>query len=74
MTVWLEVTITLLMARLRPYGQRVLGSRLGQSMVEYSIIAALVAIVALGAVSILGRDLAGIFTRIAGSVAGLGGG
>ena len=46
--------------------------RTAQSMVEYSIIAALVAIVALAAVTNLGRDISGVFERIANSVAGLG--
>ena len=45
--------------------------RRAQSMVEYSIIAALIAIVAIAAVSRLGTDIAGVFDKIAGSVSNL---
>jgi Flp pilus assembly pilin Flp len=41
---------------------------LGQSMVEYAIIAALVAIIALAAVRTLGSNVSGVFTNIGNSV------
>jgi pilus assembly protein Flp/PilA len=41
---------------------------LGQSMVEYAIIAALVAVVALGAVTALGRSVNNTFSNVASSV------
>ena len=68
MTIWLESQLTLLLARCGARSER------AQSMVEYSIIAALVAIVALAAVSTLGKDIAGVFQKIAGQVAPLGDG
>jgi pilus assembly protein Flp/PilA len=62
MAVWLEAHLILLLARFGP------PSRRAQSMVEYSIIAALIAIAAIGAVSVLGGKIAGVFTNIAGSL------
>lgn len=44
----------------------------GQSMVEYAIIAALIAIVAMSAVQALGTGIAGVFQRILASVSGIG--
>lgn len=44
----------------------------GQSMVEYAIIAALIAIAAMGAVQALGGGIAGVFQRILGSIGGIG--
>jgi pilus assembly protein Flp/PilA len=41
---------------------------LGQSMVEYAIIAALIAIIALAAVRTLGSNVSGVFTNIGNSV------
>lgn len=72
---WLEMHVILLLAQLGPPGRRLVsGGQRAQSMVEYSIIAALVAIVAMVAVTTLGKDIEGVFLRIAGSVAGLGNG
>jgi len=65
LTQWLEAQLILLFARLGPPGRR------AQSMVEYSIIAALVAISAILAVTTLGRDIATAFNNIAQQVAGL---
>jgi Flp pilus assembly pilin Flp len=50
---------------------RLTRAQVAQSMVEYSIIAALVAIVALAAVTNLGRDIAQVFSNIANSVSGM---
>ena len=44
----------------------------GQSMVEYCIMAALVAVVAMAAVQALGTGIAGVFTRILSSITGIG--
>ena len=62
---WLEAQLILLCARLGPPGRR------AQSMVEYSIIAALVAIIAITAVSTLGHNIANAFQNIANQVGGL---
>jgi Flp pilus assembly pilin Flp len=71
---WLESNIILALARLGPTGRRAANSQVAQSMVEYSIIAALIAIVALTAVTALGNDIKGVFEKIAGQVSPLGGG
>jgi pilus assembly protein Flp/PilA len=44
----------------------------GQSMVEYAIIAALIAVVCMAAVQTLGTGIAGVFTRILNSISGIG--
>lgn len=46
--------------------------REGTVMVEYAIIAALVAIVAMAAVQALGTGIAGVFSRILSSIQGIG--
>lgn len=49
------------------------GGEKGQSMVEYAIMAALIAVVVLGTVQALGVGIGGVFTAILGHIAGLGG-
>lgn len=44
----------------------------GQSMVEYAIIAALIAIIAMSAVQALGGGIAQVFTNILGRIQGIG--
>ena len=44
----------------------------GQSMVEYAIVAAVIAIAALGAVQALGIGIAGVFQRLLHTIAGVG--
>ena len=44
----------------------------GQSMVEYCIIAALIAVVAMAAIQALGTGIAGVFQRILTSISGIG--
>ena len=44
----------------------------GQSMVEYGVMVALVAVAAMVAVQALGTGVAGVFTRIVGKIAGIG--
>lgn len=44
----------------------------GQSLVEYAIAAALIAIVAMGAVQALGGGVAQVFQRILGRIQGMG--
>ena len=46
----------------------------GQSMVEYAILAALIAIVAMAAVQALGGGITTVFQNILGRLSGLGGG
>ncbi len=42
----------------------------GQDLLEYALLVALIAIVALAAVAAAGNSVSGIFTSIAGSLAG----
>lgn len=44
----------------------------GQSMVEYAIVAALIAVAAMAAVQALGGGIAGVFQNILGQIQGLG--
>jgi Flp pilus assembly pilin Flp len=44
----------------------------GQSLVEYAVAVALIAVVAMGAVQALGGGIAAVFTRILGQIAGIG--
>ena len=56
-----------------PEWKRYLGATLpGQSMVEYSIVAALIAVVAMAAVQALGGGVAQVFTNILGHISGIG--
>ncbi len=49
------------------------GGERGQSMVEYAIMAALIAVAIMGTVQALGLGIGGVFTNILGKIAGLGG-
>ena len=49
------------------------GGEAGQSMVEYAIMAALIAVAIMGTVQALGLGIGGVFTNILGKIAGLGG-
>ena len=44
----------------------------GQSMVEYGVMVALVAVAAMVAVQALGTGIGGVFMRIVGRIAGIG--
>ena len=44
----------------------------GQSLVEYAIVAALIAIAAMGAIQALGGGIAQVFTKILGHISGIG--
>lgn len=55
-------------------GRRLGADQAGQSMIEYAIMAALVAVVAMVAVEALGSGIASVFQNIVGKVSGLGGG
>ena len=57
------------LGRLAAAGRR---GEAGQSMVEYGIMLALVAVAAMVAVQALGAGVAGVFTRILGKIAGIG--
>ena len=52
--------------------RRLGGATAGQSMVEYAIVAALIAVVAMAAVQALGGGIAGVFQNILGQIQGLG--
>lgn len=51
--------------------RRLHAAELGQSMVEYAIIAALIAVAAMVAVQALGGGIAAVFTRILGHISGI---
>jgi Flp pilus assembly pilin Flp len=58
--------------RVRRAGRRALRSEVGQSMVEYAIMAALIAIVAMAAVQALGGGVAAVFAKILSRIQGIG--
>ena len=53
-------------------GRRLAAGQAGQSMVEYAIVAALIAVVAMAAVQALGGGIAQVFQNILGKIEGLG--
>ena len=55
-------------------GRFIASAQPGQSMVEYAIHAALIAIVAMAAVQALGGGIATVFQNILGRLSGMGGG
>jgi Flp pilus assembly pilin Flp len=65
-----RVLAALMLARIRAVGAWTArgAPQLGQSMVEYAIIAALVAVVALGAIRLLGGSLGSTFSHIDSAV------
>lgn len=72
---WLRVvTCYLSTARLRlgNVSRRLGATQSGQSMVEYAIIAALIAIVAMAAVQALGGGIAQVFTNILNRILSIG--
>ena len=80
MSVWMQTAgfyLSLMVGRILPrlgvVGRRLVAWQSGQSMVEYAIVAALVAIVAMAAVQGLGTGVAGVFQRILGRISGIGG-
>ncbi len=68
------VTFSLLMTlwRRNGLGRGLRTAQEGQSMVEYSIVAALIAIVAMAAVQALGGGVANVFTNILPRISGIG--
>lgn len=60
------------LARLGDVGRRLGRGESGQSMVEYAIIAALIAVVAMAAVQALGGGIAQVFQNILGRIQGIG--
>jgi len=53
-------------------GYKLAADQAGQSMVEYAIVAALIAVVAMAAVQALGGGIAQVFQNILGNIQGLG--
>jgi pilus assembly protein Flp/PilA len=43
-------------------------------MIEYALLAALIAVALVGVITTLGGDIAGVFTRISGALTGAGAG
>lgn len=58
---------------LQGFGRRLAAGQAGQSMVEYAIVAALIAVVAMAAVQALGGGIAQVFQNILGKIQGIGG-
>ncbi|MBI4496654.1 MAG: hypothetical protein HY689_01985 [Chloroflexi bacterium] len=73
---WLQLMVRylrLLFSRVAPTAvRRIGGAQEGQSMVEYSIVAALIAVVAMAAVQALGGGVAQVFTNILARISGIG--
>lgn len=74
MTPYVVLLVNALLRRLDRFGRFVAAAHPGQSMVEYAILAALIAIVAMAAVQALGGGIATVFQNILGRLSGLGGG
>ena len=77
MRMWLRVVslyLTAVLPRPGTTGRRTVGAEAGQSMVEYAIVAALIAVVAMAAVQALGIGIVGVFQAILTKITGLGGG
>jgi len=74
MTPYVVLLFNALLRRMGRLGRFVVAARPGQSMVEYAIVAALIAIVAMAAVQALGGGIATVFQNILGRLSGLGGG
>ena len=69
--VWLVAVHVRLMLGLGTVGRRLGGGEAGQSMVEYAIVAALIAVVAMVAVQALGGGIATVFTNILNRIQGI---
>jgi len=74
MTPYVVLLVNAILRRLGRLGRFVAATHPGQSMVEYAILAALIAIVAMAAVQALGGGIATVFQNILGRLSGLGGG
>lgn len=57
---------------LQTLGRRLAAGQADQSMVEYAIVAALIAVVAMAAVQALGGGIAQVFTNILSRIQGIG--
>ena len=58
---------------LADFGTRLyLRAQEGQSLVEYAIIVALIAVVVMGAIQAMGVGIAGVFQRMLGSIQNIG--
>ena len=74
LTPYVVIYATALMRIIGGVSRRFAVARSGQSMVEYAILAALIAIVAMAAVQALGGGITTVFQNILGRLSGLGGG
>lgn len=64
----------LTLLRFGSLGRRLGGDQVGQSMVEYAIVAALIAIIAMAAVQALGLGIVQVFQNILAKITGIGSG
>lgn len=72
---WIRIIVHCLnsaMFRSGPVELRIHRGQAGQSMVEYAIVAALIAIVSMAAVEALGGGIAQVFNNILSSISGIG--
>jgi Flp pilus assembly pilin Flp len=74
LTPYVVIYANALMRKMGGVSRRLAVSQSGQSMVEYAILAALIAIVAMAAVQALGGGITIVFQNILGRLSGLGGG
>jgi Flp pilus assembly pilin Flp len=73
---WLQAVMyyfNVVLLRFATVSRRLGSAQAGQSMVEYAIVAALIAIVAMAAVQALGGGIAQVFTNILNRITGIGG-
>jgi Flp pilus assembly pilin Flp len=74
LTPYVVLIVNALLRRIGSLSRFVTARQPGQSMVEYAILAALIAIVAMAAVQALGGGIVTVFQNILGRLSGLGGG
>ena len=71
MTPYVVLLVNAILRRLGRLGRFVAATHPGQSMVEYAILAALIAVVAMVAVQALGGGIAQVFQNILGRISGI---
>ncbi len=69
---WPRIVSAYLAVVLAPFGESSRAREEGQSMVEYAIIAAVIAVVAMAAIQALGGGIAQVFQNILAHILGIG--
>lgn len=69
---WWQETVQMIARSVRAVGRMMRRRQPGQSMVEYAVVAALIAVAAMAAVQALGGGITTVFTNILGRISGIG--